>query len=339
MKRVIQCNQRRYYRYDVMLPVFVDILNRREEIAWETGDFGIYALPFFYRDKKGWLEEKIQGFRRSVDKAVARSPECEQPFDQLAEKLVILEDFLQHISDGINPLKSANAFHFKSMIERARSLIDLSVVSNAPKTQDILSQFDEKVSYFAEILETVCRHSTAEMLYVHHMPSGFKIDHTIAKLRVTAEKAPLARAFVDLYDYMAALTDIYEQIMTRNDPQMIAHHTRKVNLSCGGISLSSPFHIGVGDHVRVTIHLDDYLSHLKERAEERPVMVQGWCIRSVFDANSGEWRIAVNFDFLSDLDFTRINSYLQNQEIHDALSWLESRRNRGNGQKQSSMAS
>lgn len=317
------CNQRRFYRIDTMLPVFVDVVVTKDRIHVDKGDFGALPVTIFDTLKMRWLNHKMEVFLERKRCAERLDERCTDYFQMLHGKVEFFREMLLYLAEGENPYLGSLASRIKGNFRKHYQKItfDQDFSESAPRSTAIMRLFDRRMMYTLERIEHVFVYSKSGILQPFHLAADQALEKVIQELRAYADYAPLAATFVALFDYITALEDIYGWIMKKNDPHR-HQYKQPVNLSCGGIRLSLPFRIKTTDKVSVELFIDP-VPGVGFTHEDNPLVLEGHCVRSDFDAESANFDTVINFEFVPDYVYKRIDSYMISLEMNELAGELK----------------
>ena len=240
--------RRRYFR--VPAKVGFHFIQSHEDVSLANKSFidfftdDIGYTPYCFED---YVKTRKETFQIDISGYLSDKPEhqaVEDAFWTLSKKIKLLEKALMMISNGESPY---NNRVFMTQFRKLTKPIKLDDILGNIKTKEIITNFDEKIRYFLQIVDRVAENSTLDELYSEDFNQDFDVDFNMLSLRriYKVNHSVLAKLFIHLDEHLSEIIRVFNDIInghtisTRPDLWNI----REVDISAGGIGFNTTYRL------------------------------------------------------------------------------------------------
>lgn len=297
-------NQRRHFRYDVLVPVFF------EKVDSQGVSLSAPRREMFKHQEEARLVFLNEQINHVFERVFSQSSEAAMIFHRLNHRMDLIFWMLNHLMDAEDPRQEHD---YKFRLREDAKHLPPDVKEGSTIGVLIRSFYNRVDGYLKELNETVNESVDGKIfLFKQDLPLLFNDQDYVKNLKeLAAQGVVQAKVLQSLIEKLNLLETIYTRLKLANkgisDPT--TWPVEKINLSAGGFSvLTNQVYPGFS-HLNVFLGLNEEI-----------IVCRGKIVMNKPTSTTGfEFRVAVEFDFLKSEYEVFITRFVQDRELDEAM--------------------
>jgi len=300
-------NVRRYFRYDVEIPIFFETADEQESYQQQTYEHLMTAKEAAYLKK---LNRDIQLL---LGEAFSGGSETLQIFQMLNHRIDFMAWILSALMRAEDPRKQPE-YQFRVRSDKNTRLPETRKKTKImPLIEGMVVQINEHLHELIEVVQNSIEGKI--FLYPRKIRPLFKAKDYVKNLQELADNgfapAQVLNLLIEkLNAYERLLIELKRAYLAKTNNETWA--VQKVNLSAGGFSFNTPSKFAFFAKMNVFMKLGEDI-----------LVCRGRVVLNKFLPSISLYKVGVEFESLSKAHERQITLYVQHQELRDAMRSLE----------------